>query len=42
MLLEVLERVIFLEIFPFGKWQYTECANVDMLPLCELCVHGMS
>jgi hypothetical protein len=29
MLLEVLERVILLETFPFVKWQYTELAHVD-------------
>jgi hypothetical protein len=29
MLLEVLESVILLETFPFGKWHYTELANVD-------------
>jgi hypothetical protein len=31
MLLEVLESVIFLEIFPFGKLHYTERSNVDIL-----------
>jgi hypothetical protein len=31
MLLEVLESVIFLEIFPFGKWHYTERRNADIL-----------
>jgi hypothetical protein len=31
MLLEVLESVILLETFPFGKWHYTELANVDIL-----------
>jgi hypothetical protein len=31
MLLEVFESVIFLEIFPFGKWHYTERPNADIL-----------
>jgi hypothetical protein len=31
MILEMLESVIFLEIFPFGKWHYTERPNVDIL-----------
>jgi hypothetical protein len=42
MLLEVLESVIFLEIFPFGKWHYTELANVDILFFCELRKHGIA
>jgi hypothetical protein len=42
MLLEVLESVIFLEIFPFGKWHYAESSNVNILLFCELCEHGMS
>jgi hypothetical protein len=31
MILEVLESVILLETFPFGKWYYTELANADIL-----------
>jgi hypothetical protein len=42
MLLEVLERVICLEIFPFGKWHYTECPNVDILLFSELRKHGIA
>jgi hypothetical protein len=39
MLLEVLESVIFLEIFPFGKWYYTELANVDILLFFVYCAN---
>jgi hypothetical protein len=42
MLLEVLESVIFLEIFPFGKWHYTELTNVDILYFRELRKHGIA
>jgi hypothetical protein len=42
MIIEVLESVIFLEIFPFGKWHYTESPNVNILLFCELCEHGMA
>jgi hypothetical protein len=42
MLLEVPERVIFLEIFPFAKWHYTEIENVDIFLFCELRKHGMA
>jgi hypothetical protein len=42
MLIEVLERVIYLEIFPFGKWHYTERPNVDILLFSELRKHGIA
>jgi hypothetical protein len=42
MLLEVLESVIFLEIFPFGKWDYTEIENVDIFLFCELRKHSIA
>jgi hypothetical protein len=44
MLLEVLERVIFLETFPFVKWHYTELANVDSHTpfFCELLKLGIA
>jgi hypothetical protein len=42
MLLEVLESVLFLEIFPFGKWHYTEIENVDIFLFCEMHKHGMA
>jgi hypothetical protein len=40
MLLEVLESVISLEIFPFVKKHYTEVAHVGSLtPLLMYCAH---